>query len=104
MKSMNTMLRAGMIAGALSATIATTTSAQPPVVAGGALVNVQIVDVIDDIVVNVEDINVNVGAAVQIAASICDTSVNVLAEQLKSGGASCDTVVDGTGQFVTINR
>jgi len=98
------MLRATVIAGALSIPMAATTSAQPPVVIGGGLVNVQIVDVVDDVTVTVQDINVAVGVAVQIAASVCDVSANVLAQQLKSGSATCDTLVDGTGQVVTINR
>ena len=96
------MLRAAVVAGALSVPLATTTSAQPPVVVGGGLVNVQIVDVIDDVTVNVENVNVTVAAALQLAANVCDVSVNVLAQQLKGGGATCDSVVDGTGQIVTI--
>ena len=98
------MLRTAVLAGVASMTMAASTAAQPPVVIGGGLVNVQIVDVIDNVVVNVEDINVNVGVALNLAANICDVSVNVLADQLKTGGASCDSVVDGTGQFVTINQ
>ena len=96
------MLRAAVIASALSLPMAATTSAQPPIVVGGGLVNVQIADVIDDVTVNVEDVNVTVGAALQLAANVCDVSVNVLAEQLKRGGASCSSVVDGTGQIITI--
>ena len=98
------MLRTAVLAGVASMTMAASTAAQPPVVIGGSLVNVQIVDVIDNVVVNVEDINVNVGVALNLAANICDVSVNVLADQLKTGSASCDSVVDGTGQFVTITQ
>ena len=97
-------ISAGVFAAALSLGLANTTSAQPPVVIGGGLVNVQIVDVIDDIIVDIDDINVNVGVALQVAANVCGVAVGVIAEDLADGNAACDAVVDGTGQFVTINR
>ena len=97
------IVKAAALAAAL-AIPAATVSAQPPVVVGGGLVNVQVVDVIDDITVNVEDINVAVGVGLQLAANVCDVAVNVLAEQLRGGGAECDSVVDGTGSYVTITR
>ena len=53
---------------------------QPPVVIGGGVVNVQIIDVIDDVEVVVQDINVNVNAAVRIAANLCGLAVGVIAE------------------------
>lgn len=71
---------------------------------GGGLVNVQVVDVIDDFTINVEDINVALGVGLQLAANVCDVAVNVLAEQFRGGGAECDSVVDGTGSYVTITR
>ena len=98
------IVRAAALAGVMAIPMAATTSAQPPVVAGGGLVNVQIVDVIDDIEVTVQDINVALGVGLQLAANVCDVTVNVLAEQLKGGGATCDSVVDGTGSYVTITR
>lgn len=97
-----TMLRAVMFAGALSVPMAATTSAQPPIVVSGGLVSVQVVDVLNNVTVNVEDVNVTVGAALQLAANVCNVSVNVIAQQLKNGGATCDSIVDGTGQVVTI--
>src|SRR5215211_6046293 len=98
------LIRAALCAGALSVSLATTTEAQRPIVIGAPLVNVQIVDVIDDVTVNVEDINVTVGVAANIAANICGVAVGVIAQDLQDGTATCDTVVDGTGQIVTINR
>lgn len=98
------IVRAAALAGALAIPASATVAAQPPVVIGGGLVNVQIVDVIDDITVNVEDINVALGVALQLAANVCDVNVNVLAEQLRTGDATCDSVVEGTGSFVTITR
>ncbi|HJR38053.1 MAG TPA: hypothetical protein VJ819_06680, partial [Nocardioidaceae bacterium] len=77
--------------------VATPASAQP-VVTGG-LVNVTIVDAVD---VVVRDVNVAVGAALGIAANVCDVNVNVLAEQLRNGGATCTS--DASGQTVTIDQ
>jgi len=66
---------------------APTASAQP-VVTGG-LVNITVVDVIDgDILSNN---NVNLGVALNLAANVCDVNVNVLAQQLRNGGATCET-------------
>lgn len=103
MKKVN-MMRAALCAAALSVVLSTTTSAQPPVVIGGGLVNVQIVQLIDDIEVNVQDINVTVGAAVQIAANVCGVAVGVIAQDLQDGRAECDNLIEGTGDIVTINR
>ena len=96
-------LGAAVVAVAMAAPMAAPTSAQV-VIAPGGLVNVQIVDVIDDINVNVEDVAVTLGVALQLAANVCDVGVNVLATQLKSGGAECSSVVDGTGQIIRINQ
>ena len=60
-----------------------------PVVTGG-LVNVTVTDVIDDVTVTVTDVNVAVGVALGIAANACDVNINVLAEQLRDGGATCE--------------
>ena len=73
--------------------IGTTASAQP-IVTGG-LVNVTITDSLNEVVtVVVEDVNLGVAAAV--AASLCDTNVNVLARQFRSGDASCTTEAGDT--------
>ena len=99
------MWRAAVIAGALSVSMAASTSAQGPIViGGGGLVNVQVAQVIDDVEVNVSDINVTVNAAVRLAAGICGVAVGVIAEDLQDGSATCDSLVDGTGEIVTINR
>lgn len=71
-----------------------------PIVTGG-LVNVVVTDVIDDVTVVVQDVNVGVGAALGLAANICDVNVNVLARQLP-GDATCTNEV--TGQTVTIDQ
>ena len=92
-------------AGTILAVAGTVMAAPPaqaaPVVTGG-LVNVTVTDVIDDVTVVVQDVNVSVGAALRIAAAICDVNVNVLAEQLRRGGATCTS--DASGQTVDISQ
>ncbi len=49
--------------------------------------------------VNVADLVVQLPVAV--AANVCDVNINVLAEQLRNGGAECDAVADsGAGALV----
>lgn len=95
-------VRAAALAGAMAIPMATTASAQPAVVIGGGLVNVQITDVIDDVTVVVQDIDVALGVALQIAANVCDVNVNVLAVQLREGGATCEAPT--SDQVVTITQ
>ena len=52
--------------------------------AGNSLVNVQI----DDLTVEIP---------IAIAANICDVNVNILAQQLRLGGATCEAVADAGG-------
>jgi hypothetical protein len=79
-----------LVVGAMGA--GTTASAQPLVV--GGLVNIVVTDVIDDVTVVVQDVNVSLGAALQLAANVCDVNVNVLARQLRDGGATCENTLD----------
>ena len=81
-------VRAACASLVLLAPMATATSAQGPIITGG-LVNVTITDLIDDIVIR--DINVNVNAAVQIAANVCNVAVGVIAQDLLDGDATCET-------------
>jgi hypothetical protein len=76
--------------GILAAGLAAPTASAQPVVTGG-LVNVTIVDLLD-----VRDVNVGVGVAANIAATLCDTAdINavVLATQFGRGGQDvmCET-------------
>ena len=89
-----------LFAGGVLAVGALTPASAQPIITGG-LVNVVITDVIDDVTVVVQDINVGVGAALGLAANICDVNVNVLAEQLP-GTATCTNEV--TDQTVTISQ
>jgi hypothetical protein len=77
-----------------------TASSAAPVVTGG-LVNVTVTDVIDDVTVVVQDVNVSVGAALALAANVCDVNVNVLARQLRDGGASCQNALDDTAVIIS---
>jgi hypothetical protein len=74
----------------LAASVFVPAAAPQPIVTGG-LVNVTIVDFIDVNNVDVEILNdVNVAAALQPAANVCDVNVNVLAQQFRQGGdAAC---------------
>lgn len=87
-----------MMAGALGAAAAPA-SAQGPIVTGG-LVNITVVDVIDGDVLS--NNNVALGVALGVAANICDVNVNVLAVQLRNGGATCDA--DADDQRVIIDQ
>jgi len=94
---MNTVHRfaaATLAAGALVVPVALSSSAGAagPIVTGG-LVNVTIGDV---------TVPVSLGAALGIAANFCDVNVNVLARQLRTGGATCNS--DASGQTVTISQ
>ena len=80
--------------------MASTASAQPIIVTGG-LVNVVVTDVIDDVTVVVQDVNVSVGAALALAANVCDVNVNVLAQQFQDGTATCENAVDDTAVVIS---
>ncbi len=86
-----------MLAAASALTLGTIglsgTASAAPVITGG-LVNVTVTDVIDDVTVTVQDVNVSVGAALALAANVCDVNVNVLARQLRNGGATCDNTMN----------
>jgi len=85
--------------GMLAAGLAVPTASAQPVVTGG-LVNVTIVDAAD---VVIRDVDVNVGVAAIVAATLCDTAdINaaVLATQVVRGGdmVSCPSG-DNTIEF-----
>lgn len=81
----------------LGGSLAMSTPAQAAPLVTGGLVNVTVTDVIDDVTVTVED--VNVGAALSLAANVCGTTVGVIAQDLASGGTCTN---EGTGESVTI--
>lgn len=97
-----TMLASAGAAIALtgSTVMATPANAQPLVT--GGLVNVTVTDVLNNVTVTVQDINVALGAALALAANVCDVNVNVLARQLREGGATCENAQ--TDQAVIIDQ
>jgi hypothetical protein len=72
----------------LAVGVAAPTASAQPVITGG-LVNVTVFDVIDGDVLS--NNNVNLGVGLNLAANVCDVNVNVLAVQLRNGGATCET-------------
>jgi uncharacterized UPF0146 family protein len=63
-----------------------------PIVTGG-LVNITVVDVANNIL---RDSNVGVGAALTIAANVCNVPVAVLATQLNTASSTCTNTANGT--------
>lgn len=90
-----------LLAGGVLAVGALTPASARPIVTGG-VVNVVVTDVIDDVTVVVQDINVGVGAALALAANVCDVTVNVLATDLRTGRATCTN--EETDQTVVISQ
>ena len=75
-------------------------SAQP-VVTGG-LVNVTIanIDVETGDILSHNTVTLKLGAELNVAANLCDVNVNVLAVQLRNGGATCENTTGS--QTVTV--
>ncbi len=86
MKSVRYSAAAVLATGALTMGATAPATAAGPVITGG-LVNITIVDLIDGDVLS--NNNVALGVALGIAANVCDVNVNVLAQQLRNGGATC---------------
>ena len=88
MKTIARVAAAGVIAaGGMAASVAPA-SAQPLVT--GGLVNVTVTNVANNNEI-VKDVDVSLGAALGIAANICDVNVNVLATQLRDGQTTCES-------------
>ncbi len=83
----------------LFAGLAGPASAQPLVT--GGLVNITVVDVLNNNEI-ITDNNIALGVALGVAANVCDVNVNVLAVQLRHGGATCTATA--SGQEVTISQ
>lgn len=98
-KTLATVGTAGVLAAGSMGLAAPAQAA--PLVTGG-LVNVTVTNVLNGLTVTVQDINVALGAALGVAANVCDVNVNVLAQQLRNGGATCTSTA--SGQTVTISQ
>lgn len=99
---MNTVHRfaaATLAAGALVVPVALSSSASAAPIVTGGLVNVTITDSLNNVL---SENQVSLGAALGIAANVCDVGVNVLARQLKTGGATCTSTA--SGQSVDISQ
>ena len=83
-----------LLAGAFAVGAVAPVASAQPVITGG-LVNITVVDVLNHNTVTLDRV-VNVAAAINIAANVCDTSVAVLAAQYDpSTGLSCTSTIDG---------
>lgn len=96
-----TMIATAATAIALSGGALTASPASASPIVTGGLVNVTVTDVLNNNQI-LNDVNVGVGAALGIAANVCDVSVGVLAQQLHTGGATCTS--NATGQRVDISQ
>ena len=89
------LLGAAVIAAVLAVPLASTSvSAQPPVIIGGGLVNVQIgtIRVEDNEVLSDIIVQVPVNAALQLAANVCGVSVYLIAADFAPDNiADCDS-------------
>ena len=97
------MMATAGTAGLLTAgTLGLAAPAQAAPVITGGLVNVTLteVDLLNDSVNN-NTVQVGVGAALALAANVCDVNVNVLARQFRNGGATCTNTVDDVRSTVT---
>ncbi len=76
-------------------------AAGPVMAQQAGLVNVEIGDITTGNILS--ENQVNLGAALQLAANVCDVNVNVLAVQFRNGGvARCENTQ--TQRFAQINR
>ena len=95
-KLMATLFATGVLA--LGAT-ASTASAQP-IITGG-LVNITVTNVLNNVTITLDRV-VNVAAAVQIAANVCDVPVTVLASDFtQTGSATCTNEVNEASATIT---
>ena len=75
------------LTGALGVGATAPLASAQPIITGG-LVNITVVDVLNNNTVTLDRV-VTVGAALNIAANVCDVSVGVLARQLHNGDTTC---------------
>jgi hypothetical protein len=80
------------LTGALAVGAVAPMGTAAPIVTGG-LVNITVTDVANNLLRNS---NVGVGAALNIAANVCNVPVAVLATQLHTGSSTCTNNANGT--------
>jgi hypothetical protein len=96
-----TMIASATAVLAMAGGVAAATPAEAAPLVTGGLVNVTVTDTLNNNQV-LNDVNVGVGAALGLAANVCDVSVGVLARQLHRGGATCTSTA--TGQRVDLSQ
>jgi hypothetical protein len=96
-----TMIASATAVLAMAGGVAAATPAEAAPLVTGGLVNVTVTDTLNNNQV-LNDVNVGVGAALGLAANVCDVSVGVLARQLHTGGATCTSTA--TGQRVDLSQ
>ena len=96
-----TMIASATAVLAMAGSVAAATPADAAPVVTGGLVNVTVTDVANNNQI-LNDVNIGVGAALGLAANVCDVSVGVLAQQLHRGGATCTSTA--TGQRVDLSQ
>jgi hypothetical protein len=89
-----TIVASATAALALAGSVASAAPASAAPLVTGGLVNVTVTDTLNNNDI-LNDVNVGVGAALGIAANVCDVSVGVLARQLHTGGATCTSTANG---------
>jgi hypothetical protein len=90
----------------MAATLAVGLSAVPATAQQNSqrgLVNVAVFEVIDDVTVIVQDVNVAIGVAANIAANVCGVTVPVavLSTQVTAGEFTCTNDAGDTGVTIT---
>ena len=89
-----TMIASATAVLAMAGSVAAVTPADAAPLVTGGLVNVTVTDTLNNNNI-LQDVNVGVGAALGLAANVCDVSVGVLAAQLHRGGATCTSMANG---------
>ena len=84
------------LTGALAVGSVAPMASAAPVVTGG-LVNITVTDVANNVLNNN---NVALGAALTVAANVCNVPVSVLATQLNTGSATCTNTANGTSAAI----
>lgn len=90
-----TVMAAGLM---IMAMVAGPAAAQPVVQGGLVNVTVQDISVETGDILSENTVQVGVNAALALAANVCDVNVNVLAVQLRDGGAVCESDAEA-GEF-----
>jgi hypothetical protein len=89
-----TMIASATAVLTMAGSVAAATPADAAPLITGGLVNVTVTDTLNNNNI-LQDVNVGVGAALGLAANVCDVSVAVLSAQLDRGDATCTSTANG---------